>query len=603
MNRLLPREALVDGGLLLVLGFVASFGFRDTFNGWSYLVAAGAGLVLGILLAHLAKVLDKPAVLVAVFAVVAFFLFGGAIALHSDGPLAALPLPGTLTELADQSVHGWKDLLTTLAPVDGGPLLTLPYLMGLVAGALGMALAGRVRSPWVPALAPVAYLAAVILLGIQTPTRLRTIGIAFAALVVVWIAVRARRTQRRAVQGGASWRSRGLAALLVAGAAVAAVGVAPVLPGADAHQRVVLRSVVVPPFDVGQYPSPLASFRRFTKEYRAPQGKEDEKLYDRELLRVEGDHLEGALLRFAALDQYDGTVWGAANQAPGTSGAAGSFQRVGEVIRDGGPGREVTAKVTLADAFSELRDVWLPTTGSVTDLEFGGSRAEDLAETFRYNLATDTGVVPQGLVAGDSYTFTAHVPGEEERVTAGLSVASGNLSEDRAGVQFQPVAQRWGGDAGSGLEQVLKIAQHMQSVGRYTDGGAENSAQYPAGHSVNRLSKFSAEGEQIAGDDEQYAAMLNLLATQAGVPARVVVGAKVPADGIVKGKDMRAWLEIRDTGGVWHELPTEAFMSRERPPEDQPPTQQELTSGEIIPPPVPVRPPAGGGDQIGRAHV
>ena len=60
MNRLLPREALVDGGLLLVLGFVASFGFRDTFNGWSYLVAAGAGLVLGILLAHLAKVLDKP---------------------------------------------------------------------------------------------------------------------------------------------------------------------------------------------------------------------------------------------------------------------------------------------------------------------------------------------------------------------------------------------------------------------------------------------------------------------------------------------------------------------------------------------------------------
>ncbi|WGX98371.1 transglutaminase-like domain-containing protein [Nocardioides sp. L-11A] len=597
MNRFAPRAALVDAGLLLALGLVASFGFRDTFNGWSYLVAATAGLVIGLLLAHLATVLAKPAVLVAVFAVVAFFLFGGAIALHSSGALAVLPLPDTLSELADQSVHGWKDLLTTLAPVDGGPLLTLPYLMGLVAGAAGMTLAGRLRSPWLPVLAPVAYLAAVILLGIQTPTRLRTIGLAFAALTIVWIAVRARRTQRRTVQGGTSWRSRAVAGALVLGAAAAAVGVAPVLPGADARERVVLRSYVTPPFDVGQYPSPLASFRRYTKGYRPPQGKEDRRLYERELMRVEGLP-EGALLRFAALDQYNGTVWGAANQAPGTSGSVGSFQRVGTVIRDEGPGREVTATVTLTDVFDDLREVWLPTTGAVTDLAFEGERADDLAETFRYNLATDTGVVPQGLRGGDSYTFTAHVPGAEDRVTPQLSVATGSLAEDLAGVDFRPVAQRWGGEAGSALEQVLKIAQHLQSVGRYTDGGSENDAQYPAGHSVSRLSRFSADGQQIAGDDEQYAAMLTLLATQAGLPARVVVGAKVPAGGIVKGEDVRAWIEIRDTGGDWHELPTEAFMSRERPPEDQPPTEQELTSGEIIPPPVPVRPPAGGGDPL-----
>ena len=55
----------------------------------------------------------------------------------------------------------------------------------------------------------------------------------------------------------------------------------PHLPGADADARVVARSAVTPPFDVAQYPSPLAGFRRYTEPNVAG-------LWDQDLLRVQG---------------------------------------------------------------------------------------------------------------------------------------------------------------------------------------------------------------------------------------------------------------------------------------------------------------------------
>lgn len=590
------RQHLVDGGAILLLGLVASYGFRDTFNGWTFLLAAGAGFVIGILLAHLSTLLARPVVVLAVLVVAGFFLFGGAVALHAEGLVASLPLPDTLAELADQAVHGWKDLLTTRAPIDGGPLLTLPYLMGLVAGSCGMALASRTHSAIWPLLGPVAYLAAVILLGIQWPTRLITLGIVFAVLAVSWIAIRAGRLNRRVIQGGPSWRRRGAAVLLIGAAASAAPTVGPMLPGADSNDRMVLRAHISPPFDVGQYPSPLAGFRRYTKGYRVPDGSEGAKLYDRELMRVDGDLPEGTRLRFAALDDYSGTAWGASNQAPDVTGPDGQFQRVGTAIRDEGPGRQVTATVTLADDYD---GVWVPTPGSVDELEFRGAGADEKARSFRYNLATDTGVLPQGLHGGDSYTFTANVPGEDDRLSGDITPSGQSLSTDRSGVQFTQVAQRWGGD-GEGLQQFLAIAKHMDEHGYYTDGGAEGEGLYSAGHSVKRVSEFTEDVDgQTAGNDEQYAATLALLGTQIGLPVRVVMGAIVPEDGVVKGKDVHAWVEVKDSSGVWRELSYDAFLPPyDNPPDQSPPSEQQLKAGTIIPPPAPVRPPSSAGDPL-----
>jgi hypothetical protein len=93
------------------------------------------------------------------------------------------------------------------------------------------------------------------------------------------------------------------------------------------------------------------------------------------------------------------------------------------------------------------------------------------------------------------------------------------------------------------------------------------------------------------GNDEQYAAIMALLANRIGVPARVVMGAVVPQGGVVTGKDVQAWVELQVADGSWRTLPTETFMDYDRPAEQPPQTEQEM-SGVTVPPPAPVPPPS-----------
>jgi hypothetical protein len=69
------------------------------------------------------------------------------------------------------------------------------------------------------------------------------------------------------------------------------------------------------------------------------------------------------------------------------------------------------------------------------------------------------------------------------------------------------------------------------------------------GHGLGRLATFLEGGviwigTDIVGDDEQYAATMALMADSIGVPGRVVLGAQVPAGGVVTGADVHAWVEV-----------------------------------------------------------
>ena len=115
--------------------------------------------------------------------------------------------------------------------------------------------------------------------------------------------------------------------MLLGAAAVAAQPVGTWAAGGDEADvsRVVLRTYVEPPFDVGQYPSPLASFRRYVE---MPQ-PDAANLYDRVLFTTEGAPA-GTRVRIATLDDYDGVVWGAANapsRAAPTTPSSGSARR------------------------------------------------------------------------------------------------------------------------------------------------------------------------------------------------------------------------------------------------------------------------------------
>ena len=562
-----------DLAFLVVLGALALAGFAPTYSGFMFLVVGVVGLLLGAVSVEVSRRYGWPLPAPVLISVVFFLLIGGPLCLRT---------PFDPDTLLNEVIGGWKDLLTTLPPVDGtGPLLVLPWLLGLAAGLVGALLTG-LRATAAPVLAPVALLGAVILLGTKQTSSLLLQGTAFGVLVLAWLALRVQdgtiATGRRQTvlvrRTGA-----GLAMLVIAGAVALPLGKA-----AAGDQRTVLRSHVVPPFDIGRYGSPLSSFRRYVNEQGRPGGPDPANLYDKTLFTITGVPA-GTRVRFAALDQYDGTVWGASQQ-PGPD----SFQRVSSTIDNPTAGKKVNVKVTLGAGYS---GVWLPTVGALQSMHFDSDDPGLKADAFRYDLATSTGIVPTGLRSGDRYHFTGVLG--NDTLTANTAPSSQLDDNSTAAAFLDTQTTQWTPGVTEPMKRVLAIADYLRTHGKYSDGVGKGEQIYHAGHYVARLSDDFVNAPMMVGDDEQYAAVMALMANRVGVPARVVMGAIVPAGGVVKGADVHAWVEVEAADGTWRTLPTDQFMSHEKPAE-QPPQQQEQLSGSVVPPPAPVPPPSTVGD-------
>lgn len=574
------RAQLVDAGFGLVLAGLALRGLHETFTGAGYLVVGLLGCLLGLLMAHVAHALRLPIGVLAAGTVVVFFLLGSVLALR------AAPLPSAFSDLVHQLVHGWKDLLTTLPPVDGdGPLLVIPYVLGLLSGALSQTLAVRSKRSWAPLVGVLALLAAVILLGVQRPASLLVQGGVIGVLGLCWMSLRGFRRLEPVRNGSASLVRLAMGAGIVAVALGSAVPLGDEVLASDAD-RVVLRDHVEPPFDIGRYPSPLASFRLYPPAIS--DAAKSSNLNTTPLFTVEGAPV-GTPLRIATLDAYDGRTWGAANTGGSPGQVDDTYQRVSRTIAnplaDGLDERSV--RVTVNEGWS---GVWMPTVGDLTGLRFTSGDADAHAEDWRYNLATGGAVLPSGLTNGDSYTMTTVLPDDVLDPDLG---ASGDVTV--VGAEFlQSQASAWSADAGdNALDKVLAIAAHLKENGTYTDGKAPYQ-RYTGGHYQARLAMF-VDGDQIAGNDEQYAATMALLSNLVGVPARVVLGALVPEGGIVTGDDVEAWVELRVSDGTWRRLPTEEFMGTELPDPRPPQTETTYTTA-VVPPPAPIPPPSTVGD-------
>ncbi|MEO7448809.1 MAG: transglutaminaseTgpA domain-containing protein, partial [Humibacillus sp.] len=432
LARLRPaRSHLVDAAFTVVLVGLALVGFRTTFFGLGWLWVGLAGLVVGLLLSHVTATYRAPGVLTLLAVAAAYLLLGGPLAVREDLIAGFLPSGTTFATLVHMAVPGWKELLTALTPVDSqGPYMALPFLFGLVGSALTYAVASRWRGAVVALVAPVGLLVASIVLGTLTPAAVLLQGAVFALAAIGWAAVRSNRN-RPTLQNGAGRTTRAVTtAALLAAATVGGFFAGPHLPGAGSSERTVFRTALTPPFDVTQFASPLAGFRQYTEPNPA-------KLYDRTLLTVTGLPA-GVPLRFAALDSYDNLVWGAgvsASEGEGVGGASGSgFRKVGSHISAVGTGQEVTATVTVpADGY---RDVWLPTFGTVTGLEFAGPRADVLPDELRFNVDTDTGVLPTRLAGGDSYSVTALVTPPAAALPQQVDVDEGQVDVDSTSLGF-----------------------------------------------------------------------------------------------------------------------------------------------------------------------
>ncbi|GAA3201566.1 transglutaminase-like domain-containing protein [Microbacterium terregens] len=578
-RRVLPgRRWGLDLAAVALLLAVPIIGFWPTFENAGYLIAAVGGTALGLLLAALGTRLRWGLLLLAGTTVLAYFVFGAALALPHTAFAGVIPTLETLRQLAVGTVTSWKQLLTTVAPVSAsdGHLL-VPFLLSLIAAVLTASLALRARSAAWALVPAAAFLAVQIAIGTSQPAAPVVQGIVFAVVAIAWLAVRQAWAPSGAVvalgeegsaSSGATTR-RVLAAGLIVAVAVTA-GIMTSAVTAPASPRYVLRDIVIPPFDIREYPSPLQAFRGYVRDAA-----------EEPLFTVSGLPKD-ARVRVATMDAYNGMVYNVSDEGAGSSSA---FTPVRSNMSADAEGTPVTLRVEI----DEYDGVWLPDAGAVTSIAFDGDRADDLRRASHYNESTGTAVVTSKLRSGDAYTLNtviASVP--DDGTLADVPFAplkmptSEGVPEGLADIASKAVTE-----ATTPIEQVRAL-QTMLSRDGFFSHGLEGEALSRAGHGAQRIASLLG-ADQMVGDDEQYASSMALLAGELGIPARVVMGfypdQGEAADGVftATGDSLHAWVEVAFDKVGW--VPFDPT-----PPEDQLPNEQ-TTKPRADPKPQVLQPP------------
>ncbi|MCL2482090.1 MAG: transglutaminaseTgpA domain-containing protein [Propionibacteriaceae bacterium] len=576
-----PGKAdLIDAVFLLAVIMVALTAFATTFQSPRYMLSALAGAIFGIVLAHLANVLRWHWLIVVVTSVVVYFL-GGMLAVNS-APLGVARL----------AIDGWKDMLTVVAPLPkNSSYVVLPYLLAVVVATCGFAAARRTRAAWPAAVLPTALVAGSIALGTQRPAAAVPVGLGYALIIFLWLAMRAPRRRRLMNTGSRSTVRILLGAVVLLVATSASFFAGPYLPGLDASDRVVARTYVQPPVVLPQLGSPLASFRKFSSPLLAKQDP-DHNYYNQDLLQVD-QVPDNTWLRFAVMDDYNGTAWTATG---GGSGATRTgFQRIGIQIPNPPEGATVSATITIGAFYATFASLqnWVPSVGNLATVDYNGDDAQSHIASQYLNESTSQILLPDSLQTGDVIDETA-VPYTPLDMVNGPAMNPGGsplMSAQDLGFLADGIAKA----VPSGLGQWAQLqaaAKYLHDNGYWSDGTPPGEDIYHTGHEEARLAVFLNGETYPVGSDEQYAAAFALIAESIGYPARVVMGAQVPTNGTIQGKDVTAWVEVLTDDGQWHSiLPGSFIPDRTKAPKDIPPVQTPDKNALDVPPPNPVQPP------------
>ncbi len=588
------RRLVLDLVAVVLLLSVPVIGFGPTFDGPAYLLAGYGAIAIGVAIAWLCARQGWGVLSAAGLTVAAYFVFGGALALPHTAFFGVVPTLDTWSQLALGSVQSWKRLLTTVppvAPADGH--LIVPFLLTLVAAVLTASLALRVR-PAAWALLPVtAFLVGQILLGMTQPAVPLVQGVVFAVVVAVWLALRqawdpdraAVRVEATAVSDAGSIRASRIRRL-VSGAVVVAIavvtGVATAALASPPTTRYVLRDIVIPPFDLRQYASPLQSFRGHVRDDA-----------DAELFTVTGLPDDGRI-RLATMDAYNGIVFNVSDEGTGSSSAF-------TPVRSNMSPDAVGTPATLAFEIDELDGVWLPDAGAVRDIRFTGERADELRRSAHYNDATGTAAVTVGLTPGTTYeidTVFAERPSNE--ALAGVDFAPVKMPpQDGIPDGLAEIASDAVGDAETPIDQALALQNWLSTDGFFSHG-LEDDPFSPSGHGAARLTSFFG-GDELIGDDEQYAVAMALLSAQLGIPARVVMGwhpdlaedgegGEAPTEFVATGDNLHAWVEVAFDGYGW--VSFDPTPDEDNEPNEQTTTPRANPKPQVLQPPPPAQEPA-----------
>lgn len=537
-----------------------------------WVTVAGAAL-LGTVLATAGAQRRWPTLTVLAFALPTFFL-SGALAAPSTAIGGVLPTLTTWQLMGRGVITVWKQVLTIAPPLgSSGVLLLLPYLLVFFGSLIAVTISLRAKRWSLSLLAPLVVAVISILFGTRLTVAPGVIGVLAAGISIMWVAWRAGRLEAHRV----------IAVPLVLGL-VAIGGTATAFLATPDNPRLVLRDFVDPPPDPHDYTSPLASFRRYV-----------DTLAEETLLTASGLPAGTQRVRLATMDSYDGHVWGITG-----SGAAGSgtFARPGErlvtEISPGAAGVDITIE--------GYTGVWLPTVGASEDVDFTGSRAEDLTRSFYFNRTTDTGLVALTMRSGDGYRLVAD-PAADVVADPDAAPPESMMQLPASRVQMPEtsgvpdviasLASQWSAGANGDYERVSMIATALHTYGYYSDG-LEGDAPSRPGHGAARLVGM-LDSDQMTGNAEQYAATLALMVRELGLPARVVMGfdvSQASADGgvvTITGADVTAWVEVPFEGQGW--LPFFPTPDEDQIPQVQDPQPQDRPEPQVLQPPEPPQEP------------
>ena len=586
------RRAAMPAWSLLVLGvlFVGPVVmFESVFGGGQGAIAAGVGVLVGLLVSWAASKWRWDLLSIVASVVAAHFLFGGGAALRETTRWGVVPTSRTLQTLVIGAVEAWKDLLTLTPPAASyvGPAM-VPWMACLVCSVAAGVVTVRYRRPmW----GSVALILCGVIAIVWGPTghtpNLALVIVWWVALIAWWswasaigrarsgtdivIGMSSSTTSASTTMGGSSrqvvhvWWRVGMGALMV-GVMVAAAIPAASLLGPTASDRIVGRDVVEPPVDAREYPSPLSSYRHYNKD-----------LEDSSLIHVSNLPKE-ARVRLGAMDVYDGTTFGMS--VANTDGTAG-YRRVGSTI----PGRSADdAELETNVSTSQLLGPWVPTIGQVHVLRFdeGDPNAAAQQKGLNYDLWAETALTT-GPAGEMGYTMSLSMPREhadsEYASVEATRYAGGDTNVPK---DVDTLAAEHTTTARSDLEKARAIENFLHTDGYYSNDDTINSRP---GSSQDRIQRMIG-ADMLVGDDEQYATLMALMLHSQGINARVVMGAyREGTSGNVDltGADMHAWVEVEFPGVGWATFdPT--------PPRDQQPTTQ-VNKPKSVPKPQVLQPP------------
>ena len=529
---------------------------------------------------------------------VLFFLLGGPLCLRSLGDTAVLPGASTLGRVADQAVFGWKDLLTTLPPIDGdGPLLVLPWMVG------DDRRAGRPRAwPTCPCGAPGSPRSCPSSAdrralrrhrARRAPPRSRCCSRARCspAWRWRWLAVRARRASAT-VQGGSTSYVRGAGAVVMLALAAAlafpasalvarrrrrAGGGAQLGRAAVRHRPVPLAAGRVPPLH--RPPGPTRRDQRLRQD--AVRHRRRRARHPRP---VRGD---GPLRRHGL---------GRHRRRPARDRPTTPSSGCPATIDNPVDGKEVDVTVTLGEGYD---GVWLPTVGALQSMTF---ETGDAARQGGGRSATTSPRRPRSCRAGSSRaTATPSPPIEPDDELTDETVGSvGRRPASPPGAAFiQGPTEKWTESAGDDpMDRVLAAAEHLQDRGqvlrRHRPHRADLRRRAQRLAALRRVRQRPADRRQRRAVRRHDGAASPT--TSASRPASCSAP-WCPRAARVTGKDVSAWVELRAGRRLVEDAAHRARSCPRRRRRTRSPRPTPRCPGTVIPPPNPIPPPSDAGEQ------